>query len=109
MQEEFDRYTGYWWSPKCEDGIYRILYLEVDHTKVHKYNLVQPGIKGEVDAFNYPLVGMENAKSRLCLVEMDTTGGEMIVKKKMLWPSLAQAYPWVEYVPRVGWMPDGKR
>lgn len=31
LQEEFDRYTGYWWDPTTErqDNKYRILYEEV--------------------------------------------------------------------------------
>lgn len=31
LQEEFDRYTGYWWDPTTErqDKTYRILYEEV--------------------------------------------------------------------------------
>jgi len=30
IQEEFDRYSGYWWQPSSgKDGVYRILYEEV--------------------------------------------------------------------------------
>ena len=30
LQEEFDRYTAYWWDPASgKDGTYKILYEEV--------------------------------------------------------------------------------
>lgn len=43
-QEEFDRYTGYWWAP-CTDeaagtSTYRILYEEVDESDV---DIIQVG------------------------------------------------------------------
>ena len=40
VQEEFDRYTGYWWEPASNHGnqtgssVYRILYEEVDESSV---------------------------------------------------------------------------
>ena len=39
VQEEFDRYTGYWWEPVSTSGsagtsTYRILYEEVDESDV---------------------------------------------------------------------------
>ncbi|XP_026681708.1 dipeptidyl peptidase 9-like [Diaphorina citri] len=37
-QEEFSRYQGYWWQPKTTDGVYRILYEEIDESDVKIYN-----------------------------------------------------------------------
>ena len=38
LQEEFDRYTGYWWDPTSgkETGTYRILYEEVSKGCLHR-------------------------------------------------------------------------
>lgn len=42
LQEEFDRYTGYWWDPTSgkETGTYRILYEEVSKGCLHKQCMV---------------------------------------------------------------------
>ena len=59
MQEEFDRFTGYWWSKNYQNNIYKITYFEVDETKVPTYKIPSHGIRGTVDDFTYPLVGKE--------------------------------------------------
>lgn len=60
FKEEFDRYTAYWWSGDCDNGIifntsnivslpshfqlgYKILYLVEDETDVTHYGIPQPG------------------------------------------------------------------
>ena len=70
MQEEFDRYTGYWWQPgephtttNIEGAvnpprIYRILYEEVDESDVQILHIVSStyGVNG-VDDYRYPRSG----------------------------------------------------
>lgn len=70
IQEEFDRYTGYWWQPdipeeqKTERAVYRILYEEVDESEVEILNIVAPGHgDGGVDRYRYPKAGMFIVKS----------------------------------------------
>jgi dipeptidyl-peptidase 9 len=110
MQEEFDRYTGYWWSPVVEDGKQRMLYVNVDETHVTTYYIPTPGIRGEVDSFVYPLAGDENAHFSLSIAELtsDSKGGNVKTVLKHLNPPLKQRFPWCEYIPRLGWAPNGK-
>jgi len=53
-QEEFHRFTGYWWSP---DGSNRIMYLEVDESEVETVLIPQPGDSVKVEEFRYPRAG----------------------------------------------------
>jgi dipeptidyl-peptidase 9 len=68
VQEEFDRYTGYWWSPaplpnKDDDvtdhaPVYCILYEEVDEGEVEILNIFSPSVEGKnVDQYRYPRAG----------------------------------------------------
>jgi dipeptidyl-peptidase 9 len=73
IQEEFDRFTGYWWSPKSNGRKHSILYVDVDETELPVYNITEPGIRGSVDEFIYPLVGEKNAAVDLAIVDIDTS------------------------------------
>lgn len=68
VQEEFDRYTGYWWSPaplpnKDDDvtdhaPFYCMLYEEVDEGEVEILNIFSPSVEGKnVDQYRYPRAG----------------------------------------------------
>lgn len=131
MQEEFDRYTGYWWSPSIEGTLHRILYVNTDESHVTTYNIGAPGIRGEVDKYVYPLAGDENAHFSLSIAEINVSsdGASLSsfatnndpnananpnnqtpgVKLKHLSPSLKTRFPWCEYIPRLGWCPSGKK
>jgi dipeptidyl-peptidase 9 len=110
MQEEFDRMTGYWWNPKIHNSRYQIAYFEVDLSQVLVYKIPQPGITGEVDEYLYPLAGTPNALSNICIVEFDATNlNDLKPTVKRLLPSLKERFPWMEYVPRCEWSPDGKK
>jgi len=125
IQEEFDRYTGYWWCPSVEKVpidqgnsilfVYRIFYVEVDESPVAVYQLAEYDRKGNVESFKYPLVGEANAKSSLCLAEIHVVQNasegplNITVIRKRLFPSLYTQFPWFEYLLRCGWMPSGKR
>jgi len=56
-------------------------------------------------------LGTKNASSSVCLVEFEEEYGKMKVVNKRLWGrfSLKERFQWMEYIPRLGWLPDGKR
>ena len=92
-----------------------IAYLEVDESDVKIYSIpMATDITGQVDKFRYPLAGEVNAKSSLCLVQFDSKdfalNSESSLKPlvKKLTPSISERFPWCEYVPRVGWLKDGR-
>lgn len=100
MQEEFDRFTGYWWCEKKSlKGMYRIAYLEVDLRKVPIVKIPQSGEQSDVDEFKYPRAGQTNAKSTLCVVEFDENLEN--VKIHRYEGAIEKKFPWCEYVVRV--------
>ncbi|XP_022818946.1 dipeptidyl peptidase 9 isoform X3 [Spodoptera litura] len=134
-QEEFSRYTGFWWQPQAEDDIYRIVYEEVDESEVKIYCFPSSqSTSGEVEEFRFPRAGTPNAKSSLKMLTFrlqkatsstvldyyhegasehlgDTSNGCMEVVD-LRWYELKQplkeCFPWFEYLARVGWTPDGQ-
>ncbi|XP_013399764.1 dipeptidyl peptidase 9 isoform X1 [Lingula anatina] len=113
VQEEFDRYTGFWWEPKQyseSTNTYRILYEEVDESEVEILHIVSNDEKG-VDDYRYPKAGSANAKCSLKIIEfkLDDEGNicDGILEKHMS-ESLCSLFPWTEYIVRVGWTPTGK-
>ncbi|KAJ3322764.1 dipeptidylpeptidase [Blyttiomyces sp. JEL0837] len=136
MQEEFHRYSGFWWSPsKTEYGnilggeIYgesmggdgveptsmrqeRILYLEVDESLVEVVTIARAGFDDKVDRYLYPRAGKSNAISEPCIVFF-STGDEAllpysVVRKLHGRLSIRYLFPWAEYIVRVGWIPGGE-
>ncbi|XP_072173545.1 dipeptidyl peptidase 9-like [Diadema setosum] len=118
IQEEFDRYTGYWWQPSIPDEqqterpVFRILYEEVDEGEVEILNIVAPGQgDGGVDRYRYPKAGTTNAKVVLKMVEFTKTEDGKITDKieyKQLREPLKNIFPWMEYIIRLGWTPNGR-
>ncbi|XP_037068857.1 dipeptidyl peptidase 9-like [Pollicipes pollicipes] len=108
MQEEFSRFVGFWWAPTSSDGVYRILYEEVDetHVEVLYLNTAQEG--GEPEAIRYPRAGSTNASSALKLLEfrLDPAQGVTAVTRRHLHTPLASMFPWMEYLVRVGWLDE---
>ncbi|XP_033329268.1 dipeptidyl peptidase 9 [Megalopta genalis] len=110
MQEEFARYIGYWWQPKSDDGIYRIVYEEVDESDVKIFCFPSPSNSEEIDEFRFPRAGTPNAKSNLKMVQFRLTETLQIVNIDILelqYP-LHIMFPWMEYMVRVGWTPDAQ-
>ncbi|CAH2062183.1 unnamed protein product, partial [Iphiclides podalirius] len=137
-QEEFSRYTGFWWQPKCEDDVYRIVYEEVDEGEVKILSFPSSqSVSGEVEEFRFPRAGTPNAKSTLKLVTFrlqkaapttvldyyqegaDThssadcvDGKDCMEATDIRWYEMRQplkeVFPWFEYLARVGWTPCGK-
>nr|KAG5690825.1 hypothetical protein BaRGS_011006 [Batillaria attramentaria] len=77
VQEEFDRYTGYWWQPNTDtltsegNQTLRILYEQVDESCVDILHIFGSSGLNEsgVDEYRYPRAGTANAQSSLRLVE----------------------------------------
>ncbi|KZC05886.1 PREDICTED: dipeptidyl peptidase 9 [Dufourea novaeangliae] len=110
MQEEFTRYIGYWWQPKSNDGVYRIVYEEVDESDVKIFCFPSTSNTGEIDEFRFPRAGTSNAKSNLKMVQFRLAKTLHIVDILILelqYP-LHIMFPWMEYMVRVGWTPDAQ-
>lgn len=111
MQEEFNRYRGYWWQPKSDDGVYRIIYEEVDESDVSLFTFPSSqAVIGEYEEYRFPRAGTPNAKSKLKLVQFTLNESLKItdICTKDLPYSLTVIFPWLEYIVRVGWTPDSK-
>ncbi|XP_062605646.1 dipeptidyl peptidase 9-like [Saccostrea cucullata] len=121
VQEEFDRYTSYWWSPAPlqghdpdndqSDSSYCLLYEEVDEGDVEILNIFSPSVEGRnVDQYRYPRAGTPNAKSVLKLVKfsLGSSGKFGQVQHYHLYEPLLTFFPWMEYMVRAGWTPDAK-
>ncbi|XP_068625789.1 dipeptidyl peptidase 9-like isoform X2 [Battus philenor] len=136
-QEEFSRYTGFWWQPTCDDDVFRIVYEEVDESDVKIFSFPSSqSVSGEVEEFRFPRAGTPNAKSTLKLVTFKlqkaapTTvldyyqegaadvissldnNSECMEVTDIRWYEMRQplkeVFPWFEYLARVGWTPCGK-
>ncbi|XP_014215418.1 dipeptidyl peptidase 9 isoform X2 [Copidosoma floridanum] len=110
MQEEFMRYIGYWWQPKSSDGVYRIVYEEVDESDVKIFCFPSSDNSHDVDEFRFPRAGTNNARSNLKLVQFKVTESSQIsdVETLELQYPLHIMFPWMEYMVRAGWMRDGQ-
>ncbi|XP_017469949.1 PREDICTED: dipeptidyl peptidase 9 [Rhagoletis zephyria] len=109
MLEEFSRFQGYWWQPKSDDGVYRIVYEEVDESDVCMYTFPSSqAMPGEMEEYRFPRAGTANAKSKLKLVQFVLNESLQIsdVCIKDLPYTLSLVFPWLEYIVRVGWTPD---
>ncbi|XP_017752257.1 PREDICTED: dipeptidyl peptidase 9 [Eufriesea mexicana] len=110
MQEEFTRYTGYWWQPKSNGGTYRIVYEEIDESDVKIFCFPSTSNSEDIDEFRFPRAGTPNARSNLKMVQFRLTETLQIVDIEILelqYP-LHIMFPWMEYMVRVGWTPDAQ-
>ncbi|KAH0625843.1 hypothetical protein JD844_034174 [Phrynosoma platyrhinos] len=87
IQEEFDRFTGYWWCPTASQ--------EGEHSKALEVMLG---------------TGSKNPKIALKLAEFQTDSQGKIVyaQDKELVHPFETMFPNVEYIARAGWTRDGK-
>ncbi|XP_029470433.1 dipeptidyl peptidase 9 isoform X2 [Rhinatrema bivittatum] len=117
IQEEFDRFTGYWWCPTAStegsSGLktLRILYEEVDESEVEVIHVPSPALEErKTDSYRYPRTGSKNPKITLKLAELQKDSQGMIVyaqDKELVLP-FTTLFPTVEYIARAGWTRDGK-
>uniref|UniRef100_A0A8B9KFL2 dipeptidyl-peptidase IV n=1 Tax=Astyanax mexicanus TaxID=7994 RepID=A0A8B9KFL2_ASTMX len=63
IQEEFDRFTGYWWCPAVSEGAdggktLQLLYEEVDESEVEIIHVPSPALEErKADVYRYPRTG----------------------------------------------------
>ncbi|KAK6635646.1 hypothetical protein RUM44_000900 [Polyplax serrata] len=109
MQEEFNRFQGFWWQPQCKDDIYRIVYEEVDENEVEisRFPLSKTG---ETEEFRFPRAGTPNAKWNLKMVQFQINESFQIcnVACLELGTPLRTLFHWAEYLVRVGWTPNSE-
>lgn len=89
VQEEFNRYTGYWWQPKSDknpDGsiTYRIVYEEVNDEDVD-LTYITPSCENEFgyDTYRYPKPGTPNSKINLKMIEIAFSSETDVTFKKI--------------------------
>ncbi|BHF84190.1 dipeptidylpeptidase [Sparganum proliferum] len=105
IQEEFDRYVGFWWRPHSEttssgNNVYWLLYEETDESMVDISYLPRSGTWGaELEPHRYPKPGKANATSTLKLIAE-------VRNLSLPWP-LLKLLPDFEYIVRAGWTRDG--
>ncbi|KAM9795723.1 dipeptidyl peptidase 9-like isoform 1-T1 [Syngnathus typhle] len=115
-QEEFDRYTGYWWCPAAEDGsdggkTVRILFEEVDESEVDIIHVPAPALEEcSTDVYRYPRAGSKNPTVTLKLAEIkiNNLGNIVSTQEKELLVPFASLFPTAEYITRAGWTKDGR-
>ncbi|XP_071395838.1 dipeptidyl peptidase 9-like [Centroberyx affinis] len=116
IQEEFDRFTGYWWSPAAaedSDGgkTLQILYEEVDESEVELIHVPSPALEErKTDVYRYPRTGSKNPEITLKLAEIrtDRLGRIVSTQEKELAVPFSSLFPGVEYISRAGWTKDGR-
>lgn len=95
-QEEMDRMTGYWWSPSSD----RIAYIQVDHSKVPTFHIADyASRRSEPEKQFYPKAGDPNVSVKLGIIEAKPSATR--------WLDLGKEAD--IYLPRVSWLPDGKK
>eukprot|EP00127_Corallochytrium_limacisporum_P007368 Clim_evm5s249 gene=Clim_evmTU5s249 len=129
MQEEFHRFTGYWWRPKTSgrqrqnssaamdtdaaasngDMDLHILALEVDEGPVSVVRIMESGINPHIDGIRYPRAGESNAVSNLLAISFNENLNGQEHVTRALYPPLTEQYPECEYVVRAGWTRCGNR
>lgn len=87
MQEEFHRFTGYYWAPSTastciKEHVERILYLQISESMVDLVLIPRPGQQGEAEEYRYPKAGTPNAVSDLQIVEFIPRYSDEIYKRK---------------------------
>ncbi|GCC38590.1 hypothetical protein chiPu_0017105 [Chiloscyllium punctatum] len=115
IQEEFDRFTGYWWSPigiEDSDGVktFYLLYEEVDESDVEIIHVPSPALEErKADTYRYPRTGSKNPKITLKLSEFraNSHGTILSAQDKELVQPFEILFPGIEYIARAGWTKDG--
>ncbi|KAG7468007.1 hypothetical protein MATL_G00138230 [Megalops atlanticus] len=116
LQEEFDRYTGYWWCPAAVDAAdgsrtLRIFYEENDESEVEIINVTSPLLETRLtESFRYPRAGTKNPKStlKMCDVTVSADGKVVSVVDKKLVQPMEVLFPGTEYITRAGWTSEGR-
>ncbi len=114
VQEEFSRYSGYWWLPNSELSspgcvTYRLVYEETDETAV-EVTYITPSCTGDsgYDEYRYPRAGTANSRVYLKMVEVTMKeGSDVVVRRRKMRRDLYELFAWFEYLTRAEPTPDG--
>ncbi|KAI9342485.1 dipeptidyl peptidase IV N-terminal region-domain-containing protein, partial [Zopfochytrium polystomum] len=93
--------------------------MEVDEGAVEMVSIARAGLDDKVDRYRYPRPGRPNARSEPCVATFRGGGGDgggggagllrdPVVRRLRGELQVRALFPWAEYIPRIGWMPDGK-
>lgn len=109
IQEEFDRYTGYWWQPiQTNTSNKHVIICEVvDDNHVDK-TLIIPSCDDPFgcDTYRYTKPGTPNSRVYLELIEFSLETNEVKIYKMK--KSFYDLFNWYEYLVRCDWVPNGK-
>lgn len=111
VQEEFDRFTGYWWlSTPAADNSQCILFEEVDERDVDVLSIPEfSSSHAGSDAFRFPRPGTRNAVTEPKIIDFSTSpDGLARIERRRLPCPLRTLFPDCEYMTRCGWTPDGQ-
>ena len=98
---------------------HRILYFQIDERRIDGVTLAKPGVGemfgtssvGATEKLPYPRAGGNNAICEPKVVEfgLDENGSleSPVIRSLVGDKSLYKLFPWLEYVVRAGWLPDG--
>jgi dipeptidyl-peptidase-4 len=93
-QEELDRLSGYWPSPKGD----MVAFEQVDESNIPVFPIVHQATAAlEIEEHRYPFVGAENARVKLGVVSVD--------EGATTWLDIGSEDG---YLARVDWHPDGR-
>jgi dienelactone hydrolase len=103
-QEEFDRFTGLWWSPS---GHRFLAFQQTDETHIPEYRIAHTASAdpAEDETHRYPFAGATNGKVRIAVLDVDAAMAAVAAGKKPVepvWMDLGQNPNM--YVVRVQWM-----
>eukprot|EP00755_Sulcionema_specki_P016722 Sspe_Gene.10566::Locus_3539_Transcript_1_5_Confidence_0.286_Length_1924::g.10566::m.10566/K08656/DPP9; dipeptidyl-peptidase 9 len=109
MQEEFKRYTGYWWCPiERIPGRFEILYIYTDERHVNKVMISSTDPESQsADEFAWPRPGEIGSMTSLCILSFDKKSPDEVSYRHLPRDFLLSHIPWMEYITKAGWTPDG--
>ncbi|KAA8491964.1 Dipeptidyl peptidase 8 [Porphyridium purpureum] len=129
MQEEFDRYTGYWWYPEAvwdmqeRCVVYTIAYMHVDESGVPVVRIPRSTMDGSLDDYSYPRVGEPNAvvEPRVVRFKIPAESSALGAAEAQMnhswideldlfetWAPqtpIREQFAWAEYIVHAGWLP----
>ncbi|EGD81045.1 hypothetical protein PTSG_10987 [Salpingoeca rosetta] len=114
IQEEFDRYTGYWWqATDTSASHYRILYELVDERDVPRVSVSGMTFEDTPSDFTFPKPGQCNGAVTINVAEIpkalfrngERKDAKLEVTTTTLGTQLKDRLPWAEYVVRCEWVP----
>ncbi|XP_057696910.1 dipeptidyl peptidase 9-like isoform X3 [Corythoichthys intestinalis] len=115
-QEEFHRFTGYWWCPAAKEEseggkTLTILFEEVDESEVDIIHVPSPTKEESyTDVYRYPRAGSKNPAVTLKLAEIkiNSLGNIVSTEEKELILPFKHLFPTAEYITQAGWTKDGR-